>query len=257
MQIVRYKFILSEAGSAVMAEKIRAYKKELSYSYVSGASATYELLKTRPETAECVYIHSSFRDPEKIERLCRAVRVRCERSDKIFNILNQKDNSYVAGVFRKYTDTLAGDEPHVVLVNPSDMGNLGTIIRTLAGFNIKNLAVINPAADIFNPKTIRACMGAIFHIKHACFASFGDYLSQFPSHSVFPFMLGGSMSAEEIPPTPLFSLVFGNEASGLDESFAHIGRSIRIPLSDQIDSFNLSVAVGIGCYIFAKNNMLV
>jgi TrmH family RNA methyltransferase len=39
--------------------------------------------------------------------------------------------------------------------------NLGTIMRTIAGLGYKDLAVIGPAADIFDPKTVRASDGSI------------------------------------------------------------------------------------------------
>lgn len=240
-----------------MANKFKAYKKELEISYTSGAYATFELLKKRASDAECVYIHSDYRDDDGLSELCNALNVPLVQSDKAFSILNQKGNSYVLGVFRKYADALAVDEPHIVLVNPSDMGNLGTIIRTMAGLNLRNLAVIEPAADVWNPKTVRASMGSLFHIRQCVYASFDEYRTQYPLHTLFPFMLTGSIAPEDAPPCPLFTLIFGNEASGLCEAFAHIGQSVKIPLSTDLDSFNLSIAAGIGMYAFARNNNLV
>ena len=55
------------------------------------------------------------------------------------------------------------------------MGNMGTIIRTCVGFGIKNLAVIEPAVDIFNPKVVRASMGAVFHVNICRYDSFDTY----------------------------------------------------------------------------------
>lgn len=237
--------------------KLKAYKKEFDYSYTSGAFATIELLKTRPELLDCVYVHSLYRDTDGITALCKAKRVPCIQSDKVFSSISQKENSYVLGVFLKYESALSDSEPHVVLVNPSDMGNLGTIIRTIIGMNVKNLAVIEPAADIWNPKTVRASMGALFHICHASFGSFDEYAKTYPDHTLFPFMLNGEYTPEEAPPCGLFSLVFGNEATGLDAHFLQLGRSVKIPLTDRIDSFNLASAVSIGTYIFARKNGLI
>ncbi len=237
--------------------KLKSYKKEFEYSYASGAYATIELLKTRPELLDCVYIHSDYRDTDGITALCKAKQVPCVQSDKAFSSVNQKENSLVLGVFRKYESTLSDNEPHVVLVKPSDMGNLGTIIRTMIGMNVKNLAVIEPAADIWNPKTVRASMGALFHIRHASFSSFDDYVKAYPNHNLFPFMLNGEYAPEDAPPCGLFSLVFGNEAAGLDGRFLQLGNSVKIPLTDRIDSFNLASAVSIGTYIFARKNRLI
>ena len=237
--------------------KLKAYKKEFDYSYTSGAFATIELLKTCPELLDSVYIHSDYRDTDGITALCKVQQVPCIQSDKAFSCVNQKENSYVLGVFYKFENPLSDSEPHVVLVNPSDMGNLGTIIRTIIGMNVKNLAVIEPAADIWNPKTVRASMGALFHIRHASFSSFDEYAETYPNHTLFPFMLNGEYTPEETPPCGLFSLVFGNEATGLEARFRQLGHSIKIPLTDRIDSFNLASAVSIGTYIFARKNGLI
>ena len=144
-----------------MTNKIKPYKKDFVYSYTGSTYSTVELLKTKPEIIETVYIHSLFTDNCGLTDLCYTKKIPVVYSDKAFNLINQKENSYVIGIFHKYENRLSANEPHIVLVNPSDMGNLGTIIRTAAGFNIKNIAVIQPAADIFNPKTIRASMGAL------------------------------------------------------------------------------------------------
>ena len=237
--------------------KIKSYKKEFNWSYTSGAFATIELLKTRPELLDCVYVHSDYRDTDGITVLCKAKQISCIQSDKAFSSVSQKENCYVLGVFLKYESTLSDCEPHVVLVNPSDMGNLGTIIRTIIGMNVKNLAIIEPAADIWNPKTVRASMGALFHMRHESFHSFDAYTQRYPLHTFFPFMLDGKLTPEETPPCKLFSLVFGNEASGLDARFHEFGNSVKIPLTDRIDSFNLASAVSIGTYIFARKNGLI
>lgn len=101
------------------------------------------------------------------------------------------------------------------------MGNLGTIIRTAVGMGIYDIGLVTPCADIYNPKTIRSSMGAFFKLRHQHFTSFEEYRNQYQNHDVFTFMLNGSNTLEiqNCPKTQLFSLVFGNEATGLDDSF--------------------------------------
>ena len=48
------------------------------------------------------------------------------------------------------------------------------------------------------------------------------------------------------------TLIFGNEASGLDDKFLDIGTPLLISHSNQIDSLNLSMSVGIALYEFNK-----
>ena len=49
-----------------------------------------------------------------------------------------------------------------------------------------------------------------------------------------------------------FTLIFGNEASGLPPEFARMGQSVLIPQTNEVDSLNLSVSVGIGVYSFMR-----
>ena len=65
-------------------------------------------------------------------------------------------------------------------------------------------------------------------------------------------MLNGEnqLTVSNCPKPELFSLVFGNEATGLDDSYLNEGTSIIIPQSPDVDSLNLTIAVGIGTYMF-------
>lgn len=233
-------------------EHIKPYKKGVEYSYTLGAFPTFELIKAHPELVKAVYIHSTFTDRENLVSLCCEKKIPVLAEDKIFNKLSDKENCFVIGVFDKYECLLEQNKSHIVLVNPSNMGNLGTIIRTAVGMGIYDLAIITPCADIFNPKTIRSSMGSLFKLRHQHFDSFAKYKECYPKHDVFTFMLNGANTLEiqNCPKTELFSLVFGNEATGLDDSFLKEGTSICIPQSPEVDSLNITIAVGIGTFIF-------
>jgi len=238
---------------------IKPYKKDHEVSYTSGAFATIELLQSRPELLRQVFIHSAFEEHEQLAEMCARHDIPVIRNDEAFRRIKQKENVYVAGVFEKYAQVLDASRAHAVLVNPADMGNLGTIIRTLAGLNITDLAVISTAADIFHPKTVRASMGALFRLRFEAFEDFADYMARFPGHARYPFMLDGDPLPDLIQreQNPLFALIFGNEARGLAPEYASIGQAVRIPQSPLTDSLNLSVAVGIGAYAFSSKYGLV
>ena len=154
-------------------------------------------------------------------------------------------------MFKTYEDNLERDN-HVVLVNPMDMGNMGTIMRTMLGFNYNNLAIIEPACDIFNPKVIRASMGAIFSLHIKRFKSFEEYYQAYQGYECYPFMLKGAKNIHHVHTNNLHALIFGNESSGLDDSFLHYGQSVFIPHTSKIDSLNLSQSLGIGLYHFSS-----
>ncbi len=232
------------------------YDKESNTSYTLGTTLTLELLNKKIEYAKRVYIHSKQVKNETLDKIlsiCENNNIEVIYSDKIINKLSDKENCYIVGEFTKFECELDYNDNSICLVNPSNAGNLGTIIRTCAGFNIKNLIIIEPAVDIFNPKVVRASMGAIFNVNFKYFKSFEDY-KKLTNNSFYPFMLKGSTKLHEVNKTKPFTLIFGNEATGLDDKYLDIGTPIRINHSNNIDSLNLDNAVSIATYEFTKDN---
>ncbi len=234
---------------------LKSYKKEFDHSYTFGVFPTLELLRYRPDSVLGVLIStkgSKNSGMAKIEQECARKRIQVEVNDKLVDRLAPKENAYAIGVFKKYTRQLDSRANHVVLVNPSDMGNLGTIARTMSGFGVSDLAIIRPAVDIFDPKAIRSSMGATFQLVFQYFDSFQDYRQRF-DHNLYLFMTNGKLPLDKAIFQPPFSLVFGNESAGLPQGYLSLGTSVTIPHTNRIDSLNLPTAVGIALYEATKN----
>ena len=234
--------------------KVKRYKKEDEFTYSLGATVTMEYLLGRPSDVCEVLLHPSFRSEDtiaKIRQICSDHSIPVRTEEKAFNILSQKENCFVAGVIRK-TSQIIEPGNHIVLVNPSNDGNMGTIMRSALGFGFRDIAVITPAADPDDPKTIRASMGARAKERVCMYPSFEDYREQFPSNSLYPFMLDGSVMLGTVTISEPFSLIFGNEATGLPASFASVGTPVRIDHGPDIDSLNLPIAASIAMYESTK-----
>ena len=237
--------------------QLKKYAKKLDYSYTLGAFPTIELLKNQPRHVLKVLLHPDMNSQSQLELisgLCRDNGIPLERAPKAVEKLRDKENIFAVGVFEKYSNDLNPQENHIVLVNPSDMGNMGTIIRTSIGFGIRNLAVVEPAVDLFNPKVVRASMGSLFQMNFHYYQSFEEYRSTAGQRNLYPFMLKGAVPLQELERDPgeTFSLIFGNEANGLQDSFCRVGQSVVIRHTDHIDSLNLALATGIGIYEFTR-----
>lgn len=245
-----------------MAQSLKKYQKKAEYSFTFGAFPTFELLKNRPEQVRAVYVHSRMDNEEtmqKLETLCARTGIRLVISDKQVERLREKDSVLIIGVFEKYTSALQQDTNHVVLVNPSDMGNLGTILRTCLGFGIHDIAIIEPAADVFNPKVVRSSMGAMFRQRVSLYPDFQKYERQYgQGRTLYPFVLHGRHVLQELarPQNERYALIFGNEATGLPAAFADMEHSVTIRQSAEVDSFNLSLAVGMAVYKFTEGDPL-
>lgn len=237
---------------------VKRYKKGDAVSYALGITLTMELLKQKPQYVERVYVHSAMKNGETldgIQALCHAARVEMVWSDKPFHTLSQKENCFVIGMFRKFPETLkqAKDASHIVLVNPSNAGNLGTIIRSALGFGINHLAIIRPAVDIFDPKTVRASMGTLFYTDYEYFDTFEAYREQYGDREMYPFMLDAKLTIHEMDVKGKCALIFGNEATGLPDCFHDVGDSVIIPHTDKIDSLNLPIAASIAMFQATRN----
>jgi len=183
--------------------KLRTYKKELEYSYALGASPAIELLKNRPQDCFKVMLSPLYSDKNgKIKELCGKYKIECEENQKIINILSPKENCYVAAAFKKRAQNLDADKSHVVLDNPSDMGNLGSIIRSCAGFGINNIAIIGSGADVYNPKAVRASMGAFFHVNAQYFKSVNDYMDYVRARIARPRNAQWAFPTDNFSPAP-------------------------------------------------------
>lgn len=235
---------------------LKIYKKKLDYSYSFGIHPTIELLESRPQSVSTVLLSADTQESDgiaKIKALCKRNNINFDYADKAISKLAIKEKTHVIGVFKKFKSPLKANENHVVLVNPSIPGNLGTIIRSMVGFNFNNLAIIYPASDIFDPTAVRASMGAVFKVNYEYYPSFLQYLEDFKGQNIYPFVLNGKNKLTDMQFTKPSTLVFGNEGSGLGEYFDQFKESVTIEHSKNIESLNLSSAVSISLYQFSKN----
>lgn len=243
--------------------RLKPYKKDFGYSYTLGVFPTLELINNKPEAISRIVLSSKGENNQGIVKILDFAKksgIPALFDDKTLNRISPKENCFAAAVFNKYDCSLSAGTNHLVLVNPADKGNLGTILRTATAFGIENIAIVSPAADIYDPKVVRASMGALFHVNFCYYGCFEDYHQEFcgGNRCLVPFMLDGepiNSVAGKIKATGLpFSLIYGNESSGLPAEFLSVGTPARIMHSDNVDSLNLPMAVGIGLYTFTEYN---
>ena len=236
---------------------LQSYRRELPYAYAPGLFPTLEALTKRPECVRRLLISSKVKHTAsavKMMQIAEERHIRVEEADRMLGRISAKENCFAAAVFEKFTSALDNERDHLVLHRIADFGNLGTILRTALGFGYTDIAIINPAADVYEPKAVRASMGALFSLRVREYGQFEDYRKEYPGHAAYPFMLDGAVGLDEAARSAArpCCLIFGNEGSGLPHEFAALGTPVRIPSSDAIDSLNLAVAAAIGMYQFRR-----
>lgn len=231
-------------------QKFKKYKKNDKHSYTFGAFPTLELIRSNNYNIIAIFIDDKYNDKENLIKELEDKNIYYEIAPNVIKRISNKENTYLVGVFEKKNYKLERNN-HIILHDISDMGNLGTIIRSMLAFGYKDLALIGNVADIYNPKVIRASMGAFFKIRFTHYDTIEKYMEEF-DNKLYMFMLSNDMK-DSIFNKKLaspYSLVFGNEGAGLPNEFEKFGEKIFIPQSDEVDSLNLPIAVSIGLYEF-------
>ncbi len=235
---------------------LKAYASDLPYSFAAGVYPSLTLMEKAPERAMRLLLsdRAAGEGVDKLRRMCAARGVREEIAPKALSRILGKENVYAAVAFEKREAAPDASRPHIVLHHPMDEGNLGTIQRTMLGFGLRDLAVIRPAADPFDPKVVRAAMGALFSLNVKLYDDFTVYRAEYPAHALYALMLDGAVPLKQAAAkkkTP-YALVFGNEGAGLPPEFGMLGQAVKIPQSADVDSLNLAVAVAVTAYAFTQ-----
>lgn len=239
--------------------KYGAYDKNDAHTYALGVFPSMELLSARPEAVRCLLVSpAGYKNAGviKLVEQCKAMGVPVEEAPRAVERISGKENTWAVTVLSKYASILDPKANHVVLHNPSDVGNAGTILRAALGFGFTDVAIIRPGVDPFDPRVIRASMGAAFHLNIVRYDSFDDYLAAAGEREFYLFRLRNAeplVDQGRLAHAP-FSLVFGNEASGLPKELEDFGNGVIIAHNNKIDSLNLAVAAGIGLHAFSGKN---
>ena len=132
----------------------------------------------------------------------------------------------------------------------SDPGNMGTLIRSCAWFGIKNIALSRKCTDPYNPKSIRAAMGAHFVITLHTNIDLSIFKK---THRIIAADLKGeNASAYQFPNKCV--LVLGSEAHGIsNQNLDCIEDFIFINKLGSGDSLNVSTAGSILIYLLMNN----
>ena len=217
------------------------YSKDLSYSYVFGAFGTIELLKNKAKECLAVLIDPSFttKDTYKIILdICKKEKIDVIVDKNIVNKIKDKGNIFVIGVFKKYSCNLT-NENHLVIYQNNDIGSIGTIIRSMRGFNFSNLVLIDCNIDLYHEHLIRSTMGAFFQTNILTLNSIEEYTSLFSNQKMYNISSIGS-SLSNISNDNNISLIFSNKPID-NEKITNVVFKENIPLENIVNIvlFNL------------------
>ena len=132
-----------------------------------------------------------------------------------------------------------------VLDGVQDPGNVGTILRTAAAFDC-GVVMLDGSAEIFNPKVVRASMGAIFYLPIAV-TTREEFLRAMTSRKILAAAVDNSAeiySRHDFSQSPV-AIVFGSEAAGVSEEILAVAKKIFIPMIGHAESLNVAISAAI------------
>ena len=130
-----------------------------------------------------------------------------------------------------------------------DPGNLGTVIRTANALGFDRLILSADCADVYNPKTVRAAMGALFRLEMSIVddipAAIGEL--QANGYDVRAAALNeNAMPLNTYCVTAHTVFVIGNEGHGLsEETVAACNGAVIIPMAEGAESLNAAIAASL------------
>jgi tRNA G18 (ribose-2'-O)-methylase SpoU len=135
---------------------------------------------------------------------------------------------------------------------------VGTLVRTAHAVGATGVILIEPAADAFDPKSIRASMGSIFSIPVVRTGAIGP-LRAWAADAGIRWVIADAAHGEPIWTSAALhgsvGLILGNEGSGPQpELRAMADHAVCLPQPGGTDSLNVSVAAGVLMYEWLRVN---
>jgi len=237
----------------------KKYRNELGSFLVEGEHLILELEKAAKNNAKLsaakIYTSESYGTFESAfegtDSALQQTQISDKQMQKISDTKSPQGIVAVVPLSAVLSENTAADSDKqqrtIYLHEVQDPGNLGTILRTLAWFgNFK--CVLSPnSVDPFNPKVVRASMGAIFHVPIEVDITLDTLQTQFEQFACLD-IAGEPLS------TPAFNqhqcFIFGNEARGVprEELEKLNSQAFSIQGNGALESLNLATAVNMCAY---------
>ena len=137
-----------------------------------------------------------------------------------------------------------GGQRYLAMEGVQDPGNVGTILRTADAYEADGVILLDGCADLYNPKTVRSTMGALFRVK--AWNTTLDELCGVLRRSELP-LLGAALREDTVDAREAdlrhAVVMIGSEGRGLSEAaLSACDKTIKIPMSERCESLNAAIA---------------
>lgn len=247
--------------------RLRKHRADRGRFLVEGLQLLHMALDAGWEPLEAFYTEALFAGPEAPALLGRMRETRAEIvpvAEAVMVALAERD--MLQGLLATFplreaapeSVPLTGRELVVVLDRLQDPGNVGTLIRTADAVGAAAIVLIEPGADPFDPKAVRASMGSLFAVPIARAADAPGLLGWLHGRGL------RSVGADPRRGRPFgegvmdggVALVLGNEARGLSDDVRGAVRAwASLPMVGRAESLNVAEAGAVLMYAWLRENL--
>jgi TrmH family RNA methyltransferase len=133
----------------------------------------------------------------------------------------------------------------VVLEDVQDPGNLGSILRSAAASDVKDVLLTAGCAHAWSPRVLRAGMGAHFALRLYEHCDVAAFASQYRGRLIAT-VRSASRSVFEAGLRGEVGFMFGNEGSGLSAALLGLAAErVAIPMPGSAESLNVAAAAAV------------
>lgn len=231
--------------------KEKKYRKQHGLFLAEGKKLVKDGIKAGIDW-DCIIIRQDFNEPDLY--IPDGIPV-FDCKPEIFNKLaTQEQAEGIIGIARMETPSEWNSAlPTLALYKINDPGNMGTLLRTALWFGIRQVVCDVDTVELYNPKTVRATMGAIWSLQVQYLADLSTFLEENHENLIIADLSGIEISQFKGWKSNSI-LLMGSESNGLEGlRLPSTITKVKIGGSDLMESLNVGVAGGIMMYEWVKN----
>lgn len=231
----------------------KKYRDESNFFLVEGAKAIEEINNAKIEIEQIFVLKNSswkLKFPEnKVTVVNEAVMKKLSTTESIAEIITL--------AFKPKTDLVNVKKAKKIALfeNIKDAGNLGTIIRSAAAFEVEAILLFGDTVDIYNPKVIRSSASNFFKLPILKISDINVLKTELKDFKIISTGLKSknNITFNDIKLFDKSLIMFGSEADGLSNELLKLADyNLILDINKNVESLNLAVASSIIFYELNK-----
>lgn len=166
--------------------------------------------------------------------------------DVLKHVSDTQQSQGIIGIFYIPKPPLPKSPQRILIMDSiREPGNMGTILRTAGAAGV-DLVILSPnCVDPYNPKVLRAGMGAHFRVPIAE-ATWQEIQIFCDDLAIYSATADGETPYTDVDWTQAWAFIVGNEAHGISKESRHLSQAeISIPMASETESLNAAIATAV------------